>query len=161
MKKNNLIKNKKGIAFLGEHTLNLVIAVICIGFLIYLGVRIYYLFTDKEDLDKANDNLKTFVLEYKGFIQSPNNEKEFIVLGNKDWYMLFFSKEGPNPNILVPIDCKDYKNCVCMCTGNLIDDCNEKYGSVCLDLGSKWIGSNPPFSPIEISQIPYTIKVTK
>jgi hypothetical protein len=158
MKKINLIKNKKGIDFLGGHTLNLVIAVICIGFLIYLGVRIYYIFTDKEDLDKANDNLKNFVLEYKGFIASDQTEKEFIILGNAHWYILFYSKEGSNPDYLVPIDCKDYQNCVCMCKKGSWQDCDEKNSGACLNLSNKWIG--PPY-PYEIEQIPFTIKVTK
>jgi hypothetical protein len=162
MKKINIIKNRKGIDFLGGHTLNLVIAVICIGFLIYLGVRIYYVFTDKGDLDKANNNLKNFVLEYKDFIASTQTEKEFMILGNADWYIIFYSREGSNPDYLVPIDCKDYQNCVCMCegdlTGSLVEKCDKKNSGVCFDLESKWIG--PPY-PYEIKQIPFTIKVTK
>jgi hypothetical protein len=159
MKKINLIKNKKGIDFLGGHTLELIIAVICIGFLIYLGVRIYYIFTDKGDLDKANNNLKSFVLEYKGFIGSNQTEKGFILFGNVDWYIIFYSKEEGS---YVPLDCKDYQNCVCMCDGDLEGDlvkkCDEKNSGTCLDLESKWIGDEYKY---EIKQIPFTIKVTR
>jgi len=114
IKKINMkIKNKKaeGLALLGGYTVNIVIAVLAIIVLLYLGYRVFGVFSDKSELEKAQDNINAFALEYNEFISLEEEKHDFIILGPKDWWFTSYpKKDKPSPEI-----CDDYEYCVCVC----------------------------------------------
>ena len=109
---------KAGINFLGEKTVDIVIAVLVIVMLVFAGVKIYGMFSDKSETQKATDNVNNFAREFNGFINSSENSKDFIILGPKDWWIMAFSKSQE----VSPKLCKDYAFCVCICKYNCEDE---------------------------------------
>jgi len=149
----NKMKNKKAIRFLGEHTTNIIIAVIVLILLFYAGSKAYGLFQDKSELEKAEGNLNNFVIEFNNFMNTNDkNETEFMILGPEDWYIKFFNnKEGGYS----PKSCEGYNYCVCFCNGDTVEKCNNQ--GACFELKYEWKWGES----YEIDEIPYLIKITK
>jgi len=145
------MKNKKaGIRLLGGHIINILISVLVLIVLIIFSVKVSGLFFGKSDLEKAENNLNNFVIDFENFMNGGGNEKEFIILGPEDWYILFYERWSDRSQ-----KCEEYDYCVCFCEDNEVKDC-EKQG-VCLELNDRWEWE----SNYKVNEIPYTIKVKK
>jgi len=125
------MKNKNGF-LLAEETLKIVIAVICIMFLVYFLTSLYFNKINEEKLKhaknvltEANENLEDSIDDVRNSGQS----KDFPIINPKSWYL--FSFTGKNK----PDSCAR-KNCLCICDnvvdilGRQIKECSKE--GVCL-----------------------------
>jgi hypothetical protein len=103
-------KKKGDISFLGMHVSNLIIAVICIIILIGIGYKIYDMFSEKTDLEKADSNLK-LVLERLKLLKNTIgiNTSEVLVYSPKDWLLRSYNGEFPQA------ECYSKVTCLCLC----------------------------------------------
>ncbi len=140
------IKNKKGF-LLGEETLKIIIAVICLLFLVYLIISVYNANSSAKKLDEAKnvlaraDQIVTHL--------SVGGEEQLDIPNPEKWHLLSFTQvEKPN-------SCLNEK-CLCICptpTINLIKSqikqCDDK--GTCLimknlanpDMDIKITGTDP------------------
>ena len=104
------MKNKKGVKFLGEHVVNLVLAVIVIVFLIYLVVKVYTLFVEDSKLKKAENQLnKLSEVINSVYAKGSESKTEFFTI-DKGWYLNSYF------NVLAPDgECKGKIGCLCAC----------------------------------------------
>ena len=150
--KKGLKMNKKaGINFLGEKTTDIVIAVLVIILLVFVGVKIFGIFSDKTDLEKAKNNLNSLVIDFENFMKTDKTHDTLMVLGPEDWYIKFFD-EGYSSK-----KCEGYTSgfCLCICNGKNVKDCDEE--GICAELKEKWTGDNE----YEMKEIPFEIEVKK
>ena len=129
------MNNKKGDFMLGEYTLKMIIAVLCIILLLYLLFSIYSSFTNQKSIEKAEATLSSFV-------EKMNDAKTKVttlpLLEPNSWLLI-----GYNGN-QKPIKC--LKNCICLCPergyGDMvkgtdqIDKCD--LSGVCRDIENKF-----------------------
>lgn len=121
------MKNRRGF-FLAEETLKLVIAVICIGFLVYLLTAIYFNNQDEKDLELAKASLENLIEQ----INAGNLEVE--VYNPEGWSLMSwpnnyetglpFLKKTKNG---IPLSCENvgWTTCLCICKDNKPDSCND------------------------------------
>ncbi len=104
------MKDKRGF-LLGEETLKMVIAVICIGFLIYLLVAVYFNVTGEQKLKEAVASLNDKLLPEINKIISETefSNAEVHIPNPADWIILSFVGEEEKPNSCVG------QNCICIC----------------------------------------------
>ncbi len=104
------MKNKKGF-LLAEETLKIVIAVICIGFLVYLLTSLYLKNKDNEKLEQAEASLEHLISE----INAEHTEVE--IYNPKGWVLISW----PYENELIPNSCSNmgWGNCICICDEDL------------------------------------------
>ena len=107
------MKNKKGF-LLAEETLKIVIAVICIGFLVYFLTALYFAKINNEKLRYAKAILEDSEESIKTVIErvrlGRNEELLFQLKNPKGWYLVGFI-DKPKPN-----SCLD-QSCLCICEG--------------------------------------------
>lgn len=144
------MRNKKAIKFFGEKVINYVIAAIVLLLILGAGAKAYGLFQDKSEIKKAESNLNNFVVEFDNFMKGTENQKEFMILGPEDWYVLFYKSWDYRTD-----KCKEYDSCVCFCEGEDKEDCDKQ--GACSDLKYEWKWGNS----YEINKIPFTIKIVK
>ena len=110
---------------LAEETLKIIIAVICIGFLIYFLSALYFKNSESEDLEFADATLKRIVDEVGAGAQSVE------IYNPQDWVLSSWS-EGFRPN-----DClnKGYSNCLCLCEKKGLSDWGKDELGKCNELG--------------------------
>ncbi|MCX6747042.1 MAG: hypothetical protein NTU63_02810 [Candidatus Pacearchaeota archaeon] len=122
--------NKKGF-LLGEETLKIVVAVICIIFLIFLLVSVYYAVTGGQKskeaasiLNGANGLTKEIERINLGGTPKPDG---FFVPNPVSWYVFSFIGEDKKPNLCTG------KDCLCICKNIIINifdrqikDCDDK-----------------------------------
>jgi len=100
------MKNKKGF-LLGEYTLKVIIAIICIFLLVFLLFVLYNTFSGKSNDEQARANLKKLEEGIKVVVSS-NQEFFFIFTEPRGWIFKIFSKEkGPS-------SCLSHQ-CICVC----------------------------------------------
>jgi hypothetical protein len=86
--------NKKGFELLGENITQLVIAVLCIGILLILGVTLYdFLVGNSGDIKKAEYELKEMNASLRS-ITDDKTERNYIVTTIQDWFL--FTDESGN-----------------------------------------------------------------
>lgn len=96
--------NKRGF-LLGEETLKIIIALICIVFLIYLLSALYFNYRDNKDLEMAKASLEHLIKE----INAGSTEVEIY---NPDgWYVSSWAGDDK------PDSCSTlgWDNCICIC----------------------------------------------
>jgi len=173
-----MIKNKNGEEMLLPETLKIIIAVICIVILIYLGVSLYGIFSQKTKLEQANQGLDEIILTLD---RLENNENgTYLVLGPKDWFLTSWSKSDDNR----PEKCEG--SCICICNFveskkisldnikvNYIEEEQRKSNcdkeGVCRAVGAQYaITKNIveninkiEYKYIGLNEIPLTVNVTK
>ena len=121
-------KNKRGF-LLAEETLKIILAVIGIGFLVYLLGALYFNNVQENNIKHARDVLKdadenledTIRIVERGNGSMENGSAEIFTFNNPaGWSMFSFipeiDKNIPNP-------CAN-KNCVCVCNSRLIKEDN-------------------------------------
>ena len=105
-------RNQRGF-LLGEETLKIVIAVICIVFLIYLLVAVYFNTTGQEKLKQAESILKGdngIVIEMNRVNSGGEYDPQgFHVPNPPGWFIFSFIGEDKKPNSCIG------KNCICIC----------------------------------------------
>lgn len=107
--------NKKAVKFLGTHVVNLIITVIVIIILIYLGVKIYNLFTEKNELEKATIQLEK-IIETINKVKGTETEIKVEIFSPENWFLVTFPLEFPYG------ECRGKKECLCICKGY---ECNN------------------------------------
>lgn len=108
------IKDKHGF-LLGEETLKILIAVICIIFLVFLLVSLYYNMTGAQKSKEAISSIELI----SGKITSVNNgveEPDFLIPNPAGWFLFSFTGETPKPNACVG------ENCLCICRKVLVNN---------------------------------------
>ena len=134
--KNNTMKNTRGF-LLAEETLKIVIAVICIGFLVYFLTALYMSNKDSKDLELAKASLKHLVDEI-------NDGREIVEIYNPSsfdkfpggWILISFPISGAIPNSCSNLG---WENCICICNEDattikdtgLAEDCDNN--GICLE----------------------------
>jgi hypothetical protein len=105
------MKSKKGF-MLGEYTLKMIIAVLCILLLVYLLFSLYSSFTNKKDLNKARETLNSLA---EKMIDAKTTQKRVTLplLEPDGWRLIGYSgTEKPEQCIY---------NCICLCADRLRD----------------------------------------
>lgn len=125
MAKNN--KNKKAeISFLGMHVSNLIISVICIIILLAVGYKIYDMFSEKTDLQKAESNLKLIMERVQMIKDSAGlNSAEILVYLPNKWVLRSYSDSFPQA------ECYSKQSCLCICQS---PTCANNVPKVCYGL---------------------------
>ena len=101
-------KSKKGSEFLGEHTLNLIIAVFCIVALVAVGAVLIGFLKDKTYLKQAEGYLGQIEYAIQG-LTKVGDSQELLILSPKDWWIGVW----PNSDGEYPPACRN-RPCVCI-----------------------------------------------
>jgi hypothetical protein len=139
-------KNKRGF-LLGEETLKMVIAVICVVFLIFLLVSIYLSKTNEPKkkyaaaiLTESDESVSKVVLGLK-----EGENKNINVFNPEGWYLFSFTGNNEIPN-----SCAG-QNCLCICDKLWGVTFWKKQVEKCVDDGvCIAVPELRPFEPIEI-----------
>jgi hypothetical protein len=109
------MKNKRGF-LLGEETLKIIIAVICIGFLVFLLTSVYFSFSGDQNSKYAEASLDLISGEINRINTGGEINSEGIQIPNPSgWVLLGFAEEDKKPNL-----CSG-ENCICICKNILVD----------------------------------------
>jgi len=100
------MKNKRGF-MLGEYTLKIIIAVLCLLLLFYLLFSLYSNSVDARNLQLAESTLEELVEKMEE--ARINGDAKMILLNPEKWIMVSYSKEDKKPN-------QCFGNCICICT---------------------------------------------
>lgn len=125
------MKNNKGI--LMPATLKIIIAVICTGLLIYLGVSLYGIFAQKSKLEQAESSLKVLHSEIEKVEKGEKTEAELLLESPNDWWVIAWPYKEYEAK---PKQCNgDY--CICICPianskESSLEECDSK--GVCEDV---------------------------
>lgn len=126
------MKNKKGL--LPKETLGLIIAVICIMFLVYFLTSLYFANKGDKDLELAEASLEHLIES----IDSGYTEVEIynpvggILRVEKNWFILSWPFEEVIPNSCSNVG---WENCICICIGGLNKN-SEKFAERCNEKGT-------------------------
>jgi hypothetical protein len=155
------MKSKRG-NLLTEEVLKIIIAVICIGFLIFLLVSLYFSVTGEQKKKEAeaimtSDNglAKEIVRVNQGGMA---NEQGFLIPNPSGWYIFSFVGEDLKPNLCIG------ENCVCICENVVINIFNWQKRQInkCDDKGSCTIVSNlKKFDKIKIESKGTYLSISK
>ncbi len=102
------IKNKKGF-LLGEFSLKVIIAIICILLLIYLLGRLYFNQQLSAEEEQAGATLDSIVAALPKAKDNPGQEITMTVYNPEGWVIVFWDKTHDRPET-----CFD-KSCICVC----------------------------------------------
>ncbi len=105
------MKNKRGF-LLAEETLKIIIAVICIGFLVYFLVALYFNNKNSQDLDQAKSSLN----HVDEAITANLNQVE--IYNPKGWVLLSWPYQN---EAKLPKSCSNLGWTACLC---MVDDIN-------------------------------------
>jgi len=114
------MKNRRGF-LLAEETLKIIIALICIGILVYLLSSLYFENKDEKDLELASASLLHLFEEMK----KGNSEVE--IYNPKGWNIWSWHESTGIPNSCSNFD---WETCICICKnswlGNDLENCDDK-----------------------------------
>lgn len=110
-KMKKIMRNKKGdIKFLLEHIVGVIISILCIIILIGIGYKIYNMFSEKSDLEKAEGNLKVVKERIQMLKDSPSVDSiEVIIYPPTKWILRSYNDKYPYA------ECYSKKSCLCLC----------------------------------------------
>lgn len=136
------MKNKRG-NLLPEEVLKIVIAVICIGFLIFLLVSLYFSVTGEQKKKEAEASMKDEQGGLAAEITRINNggvpkEQGHLIPNPPGWYVFSFVGEDLKPNLCTG------SNCICICENVVVNIFNWQKRQInkCDDKGSCAVVSN-------------------
>ena len=138
---------------LGEYTLKVIIAVICILFLFYLLFRLYSSYQDKKNLDMAEASLRELVEKINEAKEKGNSE--VILLNPEGWWVIAWPYKNENKK---PNQCLG-NYCICICDIGLgrtssLEKCNSR--GICNDFNEKITTGD---SPIPIKDPPVSLNI--
>ena len=146
------MKNKKGF-LLAEETLKIVIALICISFLVYFLVSLYMSNREDKDLELAKASLQHLVSEINAehsmveiYNPGPLWNKGVVI---SSWYLVSWNSMN------LPNRCSNFGwgNCLCICKENKTKNCDDK--GVCLESKDIEIQGDS----IELKDLPLTLTI--
>lgn len=158
--------NKKGF-LLGEETVKIVIALICLFFLVLLLFYIYFSHRSSKDLELAKESLN-YLAE-----QMSMKAEEIEIYNPRGWGLISFKKT----NSFLPIDAqlpnqcidKKWENCLCICklpsasVKSFIVTCSNDAWGVCLDnefaISNRWFFEMIEYNSIEIENPPVMLSI--
>lgn len=151
------MKNRRGF-LLAEETLKIVIAVICIVFLVYLLTSLYLKNKESKELELAKASLEHLVSEIN--LKHPEVEIYNPVSSDKfpgGWILISFSLGETIPNSCSNLN---WDKCICICNeasytwreGGLAKDCDDI--GICLE--SEFVVEN---KKIKIENPPIKLKI--
>ena len=136
--------NKRGF-LLAEETLKLIVAVIAIGFLVYLLIALYFSFRTSQELEQAKSSLNFLLSEI-------NSGKERVEIYNpKGWWIGTWDQLG----VPYPKSCSNlgWASCICICEEDSAESCDSD--GVCLNNPQRFeIDGN-----IKITNPPITLNI--
>ena len=120
------MKNKKGF-LLAEETLKIIIALICIVFLVYLLVSLYISNRDSKDLELAKASLEYLI----GELNPETTEVE--IYNPSGWIVISF----PIGNNVPPKSCSNlgWSECLCICKEGILTFTDAGLAKDCEDTG--------------------------
>ncbi len=128
-----ILKNKKaGFKLVTEHVIKLIFAVLAIGILIFLAVKLWGTFTTDTDLEKAEANLNLIIEKSNALKGSDKTEDTLIIFPIEEWFLRsYYIPEQGHPSG----ECVGDKSCLCMFEEEIEEtDCgsfeNEKKGDL-------------------------------
>jgi hypothetical protein len=104
--KNFIIGDKKGF-LLASETLKIVIAVVCISFLVYFLTSLYFSKIDGEKRFQAENLLEVIQLKLNNLVDDGSDSID--IFNPRGWYFFSFAGYDVKPN-----SCAG-KNCLCIC----------------------------------------------
>ncbi len=108
------MKDKRGF-LLGEETLKIIIAVICIVFLIFLLASVYYNMTGQQKTKEAGASMDLISNETKRINAGGAYNEEGILIPNPSGWFIFGFAGEKKPNLCAG------ENCACICRRILIN----------------------------------------
>jgi len=153
----DLVNNKRAF-LLAEETLKIIVAVICIGFLVFFLASLYFNSVNSQNLVKATASLERI----KKVIQNPQSTQEIVSDITPSGWKLISYVEAKKPN-----SCGG-ESCLCICDNILINvfdrqlkECDS--GGVCEAVrglvGFGEIKIKKPSSSIEIIKTGGTVRI--
>lgn len=121
------LKNKKGM-LLASETLKIIVAVISIGFLVYLLAAIYFNSGDTKDLEQAEGNMERIKLILDRFDEFDFEGEAVTEITPSGWKIFAFVEAEIKPN-----SCSG-ENCLCICEDTLVDSWDRQIKK-CDDVG--------------------------
>ena len=142
--------NKRGDFFTLE-VLHIILAVVCLIFLVYLGASMYSILKNKQEIQQAKA-LQEDLAPLEKDVLDNNAQREYLIIGPKNWFLTSFVAG-------VRAECNQ-NPCFCVCNTN---DCKGDY-SECREVKAKGIvllssGSRTDY--IEIDKVPMKINIIK
>ncbi len=153
------MRNKKGF-LLASETLKIIIAVICIGFLVYFLVSLYLTSKSSKDLEFAKESLNYLNDEIK------NGKTEIEIYNPKSWVIGIWPHEvdvggiilgiGTTREERIPKACSNmgWENCICICKNDNPDECDNN--GACLE---NTFEIDIVEKSIKIEEVPFKIKI--
>ncbi len=118
---NKKTNKRGGINFLGEHVVGIIVAILCIIVLLFIGYKVYSIFSEKTELEKSETNLKAIKTEIELVKNSPGiNFRELIIYPVKKWVLRSYSEGFPESK------CYGKASCLCMCQEGNCAQNNQK-----------------------------------
>jgi hypothetical protein len=149
------MKNKHGF-LLGEETVKIIIAVICIGFLVFLLTSLYFSLSGKQDSKYAEASLGLIANEVKRIDAGGEINPAGIQIPNPSgWNIFSFVGEDKKPNL-----CSN-GNCVCICKNILINVFDRQIKSCDSDGFCSQVSNLNRFSKIKIENDGTWISIQK
>jgi len=108
------MKNKKAFELLGEHTVNLIIAVLCIIVLLLVGSSVYNLLSaDKQETAKAQGELNKLSGVISNIEERNGGSVNYPLIGPAGWALVGWPLDnGFNTNYCIS---QGWTNCLCFC----------------------------------------------
>ncbi|MEK6885738.1 MAG: hypothetical protein AABX17_02120 [Nanoarchaeota archaeon] len=109
-----MIKNKKAFELLGEHTVNLIIAALCIVALLLLGSSVYNLLSaDKQEAARAQGELNKLSGVISNLQERDAKTINYPLIGPEGWALVGWPLEdGMSANYCIS---QGWTNCLCFC----------------------------------------------
>jgi hypothetical protein len=153
------MREKKATTLLPEEVLKIVIAVICIGFLVFLLVSLYFSLTGEQNKKYAEASKLVISNEITRINAGEAYNSQGIPVPNPSgWYIFSFVGEELKPNSCAGT------NCVCVCENVVLNvfDWHKRQINKCDDKGSCIIVSNlKKFEKIKIEKGGIAILIAK
>jgi hypothetical protein len=103
----NSIWNKKGFELLGNHTVNIIIAVLAISVLVYLGFRVYGMFSGESEIEQSQNALNA--ISEKLNVIADEGTAKILIFPPENWWLVSGDKFPINDR-----ECLK-KSCICFC----------------------------------------------
>jgi hypothetical protein len=155
--------NKKGF-FLAEETMKILLAVICLLFLVFVLGKMYYSYSIGKEAQQAKDTLAAIEKEVN--LVKSGEPREIVIYspapgkieGIFNWWVLVGFNGAEKPTFCYE---KGWNNCLCMCknsygwTNTQKEKCDDD--KICVSLSDKKLVTQP----IELLDLPMTLSISQ